>query len=181
MGINARQLCRIGLLAALICVIAPWTLPLTLIPVSLGSFAVYLVTVLCSRREACLAVLVYLLLGFCGLPVFAGGMGGIARLFSLTGGYLWGYWLCAWLGGSIIGRGRGDLLSYAAGLTAGTLLCYLLGTLWFMLLSRSSFIYALSVCVLPFCLVDMGKIIIASLLGYKLRTRFSGKDMGRIS
>ena len=52
----------------------------------------------------------YLLVGAIGMPVFAGGRGGLAHFFGPTGGYLFGYILSAWITGLISEHSRGLLI-----------------------------------------------------------------------
>ena len=123
-------------------------------------------------------MLVYLLLGAVGLPVFAEFRGGIGALFGLTGGYILGFLLTAivyWLAELI--PVKNTVLRIVRNVTAllvGLALCYLFGTLWFMhiygLNGKSiTFSGAIAVCVLPYLLFDLGKLATAVFLAERLR------------
>ena len=77
--------------AALIAVLAQITIPIGPVPFALQNMAVGLVATIFHRKEALLAVTLYLLLGAIGLPVFAGGSGGLQALVGPNAGYLWFY------------------------------------------------------------------------------------------
>lgn len=166
-----QLLCSGALLCALLCVICPWSIPLTPVPVTLGSFAVCLIALAFPLRLSLPAVGGYLFLGAVGVPVFAGWMGGLWKLTSPTGGYLIGYLpmvLCIGLllppdTGSARPARRGFLLRIAAAL-AGNLLLLLFGTLFYVLITGTPFPAALSVCVLPFLPGDALKLAGAALL-----------------
>ena len=68
---TVRNMAFIAVMAALICVAAPWSVPMPgLVPVSLATFAVYLAGSLLGWKKGTIAVLIYVLLGAVGLPVF---------------------------------------------------------------------------------------------------------------
>ena len=80
-----------ALLAAALCVMAPMTVPLSPVPITLATLGVYLAAGLLGPWRGAAAVGLYLLLGAVGVPVFAGFSAGFPVLFGLTGGFLWGY------------------------------------------------------------------------------------------
>lgn len=174
---SIRQMTLIGLMTALICIMAPFSLPLPFspVPLSLCTFAIYLAILLLSPKNAVLCVLLYLLLGLVGMPVFSGFTGGIGRLLGPTGGYLVGYLLLAAIGGFFTGIGKYPSALYKLftllGMILGTFSCYLLGTLWLCLQSNLSFLSALLTTVVPFLPGDFLKMAAALVLGSSLRSR----------
>ena len=86
-----RKMTRCALLAAVMAVCAWISVPVGELAVSLQTFAVFLTLGFLGGRLGSAAVLVYLLLGAAGVPVFAGFRGGIGVLLGPTGGYLWGF------------------------------------------------------------------------------------------
>ncbi|MDL2254267.1 biotin transporter BioY [Ruminococcaceae bacterium OttesenSCG-928-I18] len=112
----------------------------------------------------------YLLLGLCGLPVFAGFNAGPGVLLGPTGGYLAGYFLLA-LAVSLARKKPLPLqwLAAAAGMSG----CYLLGTLWYTLVTGATFLSGLVLCVVPFVLPDALKITLALLLARALQRRMA--------
>ena len=86
-----RMLVFASLLAALMTAGAFISIPVGPVPIVLQNMFVFLAGLLLGSRWGLASVGVYLLAGACGLPVFAGGMGGIGRIVGPTGGYLIGY------------------------------------------------------------------------------------------
>ena len=97
-----KDITAISLMAALMCILAPFSLPIGPIPLSLSTFAVYLAAGLLGKKRGTMAVLIYILLGAIGLPVFSGFSGGIQKLFGVTGGYIIGYLPCVYISGYFI-------------------------------------------------------------------------------
>lgn len=167
---KVRDITITALFAALICVCAPWAIPVGPVPISLATFVVYLAAAVLGWKRGCVAVIVYVLLGAVGVPVFSGFSGGVQKLVSMTGGYIVGYIPCALIVGLFADK-FSKIWSYAVGMVAGTVVLYALGTAWFIFLAKCTLGYALTVCVVPFLLGDAAKIAAASILTLELRPR----------
>ncbi len=168
-------LVKSALLSALLCVSALLVVPIGPVPFSLAILAVTLIGALLPPVWALASVATYLLLGAIGLPVFAGFSAGIGVLFGPTGGYLIGYFALA-ICVSFAGKMQWHLpLRFAFGVL-GLLICYLLGTVWFMLVMQTGFVEALWVCVLPFALADFIKIAFAIALAQVLKKRLQQQN-----
>lgn len=159
---KVREMCLTALMTALICVAAPLTVPVGVIPVSLATLAVYLAGALLGSKRGVMAVALYLLIGAVGVPVYAGFGAGIQKLVGVTGGYLWGYLPCAAVVGFAADRARGRGWMLPVSMILGTAICYGLGTAWFMLQMRMGLAESLASCVLPFLPGDAVKIVLAS-------------------
>ena len=172
-----KQLVQMGMMSAVLCVVAPIAIPIGTVPLTLGSFCVYLSATLLGAKKGTLSVLLYLLLGIFGLPVFSGFSGGFAAFTGPTGGYLIGYLPCAW----IVGMGckkvtkRGIQIKWMLVMALGTLACYLSGTLWLMFLMELSFSQALLAGVIPYLLPDCIKVVLAAMLAPILRKHLNGE------
>lgn len=160
--ISTKDLVLTGMFTAILCVMAQISIPIQPIPFTFALLAVFLIGALLSPRYAFLSVLVYLLLGAFGVPVFANMKGGLAHLTGYTGGFLAAYPIMAFITAmfykyskkhKIIGLTLGMLLSLAV--------CYLIGTLWFTHVSGTTFAAALAACVFPFAAFDLLKIALA--------------------
>ena len=130
MKLTTRDLAYTALGAVLLAVCSWLAVPAP-VPFTLQTFAVFCVLELLGGRRGTLAVLVWLLLGAAGLPVFSGFRGGLGALLGATGGYLLGFLLTGlvyWLFERFSRRGA---LRVPA-LVLGLLLCYAFGTLWFV-------------------------------------------------
>src|SRR3989339_1178484 len=90
-----------ALFAALTAAVSPIKIPLgfTPVPITLQTLMVLLSGAMLGARYGALSQFLYLVLGAAGLPVFAGGSGGIASLFGPTGGYLFSYPIAAFIVG----------------------------------------------------------------------------------
>ena len=164
---NTKRLVKIALAAALTAVCAWITIKLPAISFTMQIFAVYLSALLLGPLDGLIATAVYLLLGAAGLPVFSGFRGGPGHLLGLTGGYIIGF-LFTGLGYLLMEsklRGLGFLPRIVL-LALDLLPCYLVGTLWFTAVSRLhgseiGFFSALGLCVVPYILPDLVKVVLA--------------------
>ena len=163
-----RDMAVVGVFAAFMCIIAPWTIPVGAVPITLATFAVYLAPATLGWKRGSAAVAVYLMLGFVGLPVFSGFSGGIQKLVGATGGYLVAYIPMAAVGGLMADRFK-KVWAYAVGMVLGTAVLYTFGTAWYCLMSGVELIPAILTCVTPFLPGDAAKIACAAVLSSKLR------------
>lgn len=168
-----QQMTLIGLMTAVICILAPFSviLPFSPIPISLGTFAIYLTANILGMKRSFISVALYLLLGFAGLPVFTGFTGGVGRLLGPTGGYLIGYLFIALICGYFTDKWNNNVLWHLLGMLLGTVVCYAIGTIWLSYQASLTFFAALSAGVLPFIPGDIIKLIIATTIGHQVRKR----------
>ena len=163
--LTAKDLSYIAMGVALIAVCSWISIPLP-VPITLQTFAICLITAVLGLRLGLWAVVVYILLGAAGLPVFSGFRSGIGTLLGTTGGYIIGFVFTALAVGLGVKRfGRKPPL-LALFMAIGILLCYTFGTAWFVLVyTRTSgaigVLTALSLCVFPYLLPDAVKILLA--------------------
>ncbi len=156
---KTRDMTLIAVMAALICVAGPLTIPAGPIPLSLATFAVYMAGSVLGKKRGTIAVALYLIIGIIGVPVFSGFSGGFQKLAGVTGGYLVGYLPCAYLSG--VGgeqREKTGWWFHALMMIIGTVLLYGVGTAAFMLHTGNALGAALSLCVIPFLPGDAVKI-----------------------
>ena len=128
----------IGLFAALIAVCAQIAVPMT-VSFTMQTFAVCLCAGLLGWKRSTVSVIVYILLGMVGLPIFTGFKSGVAAITGPTGGYI-----------------------------VGLTVCYAFGTVWFIIAYKATLKAALATCVVPFLLPECGKILLAALLTNRL-------------
>lgn len=135
-------------------------LPFTPVPIVAQNGVILLLAVLLGSRRAPLAVALFLAQGIAGLPVFANGFSGWARLVGPSGGYLVGYFFAAWLVGWVIERsGARTLRSGALAMLLGHAVIYVAGFAWL-----STFVgmgKAIELGVIPFLLGDFLKFFIS--------------------
>ena len=158
-----------ALMAAVLCVVGPLSLPIGPIPVSLANLVICLCACLLGWKWGTVSVLVYVLLGAFGMPVFSGYAGGLGKLVGPTGGYIIGYLFLALIGGAFVTRFHGRIGWTIAGLILGMAALYAFGTVWFVVLMQCTLWYALTVCVFPFLVLDLIKIVFAAAAGGLIR------------
>ncbi len=174
-----KSMVFVALMAAFLCIFSPISIPLPLVPITLQTFAVFAASALLGWKKGTLAVLVYLLLGLIGLPVFSGWTGGFSSFATPSGGYIIGFLFTALVTGFLIDRFPNRLWIYPVAMTAGLAVCYLFGTLWFLIymnvwMSTPYTLWqALLVCIIPFLVGDALKIGAATALCYPLRRRLA--------
>lgn len=168
---TVRDITHIAVFAALIAVCSWISIP-TAIPFTLQTLGVFLAVGMLGGRRGTAAVVVYLLLGAAGLPVFAGFTGGLGILFGYTGGYFLGFLFSALLMWGLERLRGPDLRTLAAGMLLSLPACYACGLGW------SLFIYdpagttlraAFGIYVLPYIVPDLGKMAAALVLTARLR------------
>lgn len=165
--------------AALITVCSWITIPFFTVPFTMQTFAVFLVLLLLGGRRGTLSVLLYLVMGAIGLPVFSGFAGGAGKLAGPTGGYLIGFIAAALVYWGLTSIKKGSRIMTVCAMAAGLLVCYAFGTAWFVVVynmntGAMSVASALSACVLPFIIPDVVKLAIAWLLAGRLRPLIKG-------
>lgn len=171
---KTRNMVYIALFAVLMAVCAWISVPAA-VPFTMQTFAVFLAVGVLGGRRGTLAIVVYILMGAVGMPVFSHFTGGLGVLFQATGGYILGFLFTAlimWGAEALPGR---KVWVRIASMILGLLACYAFGTVWFMILyTRNTgaigFGTALLWCVVPYIIPDLVKMALALTLTRRLRT-----------
>ena len=122
---------QIALFAAIIAVCSWIQIPMT-VPFTMQTFAVFCALATLGGKGGTISILIYIVLGAVGVPVFAGFTGGIGILFGTTGGYIIGFLftgLLYWLITHFFGE---KLPVMILALVLGLAVCYAFGTAWFL-------------------------------------------------
>lgn len=169
MRFSVKKSIIIGQCAILIALIAQITIPLSIVPLTGQTFAVGLVATIFPPAMATMSIVIYLLLGVMGLPVFAGAHGGLSVLFGPTGGYLFGFILNAFITSWMIHSKKSEKISWLfLANTIGALFSLLVGMIGLKLYSNISFLKAFNVGVLPFLIPGLIKAFLAAWIGQKM-------------
>ena len=176
-GTEIRQLCFIAMMSSVMCLLGPLSVPIGPVPISVMTFIIYLTVCVLGMKMGTISCLIYLLLGFAGVPVFAGYTGGAAKLFGPTSGYLVGYIFLTIVSGFVIEKFSYQMVWCIIGMISGTAALYLFGTAWFVIFMKCEIGYAVSACVAPFLIGDMAKIILAVLVGQEVRKRLKAANL----
>lgn len=167
---KTKDLTRIALMAAILCILAPISLPIpaSSVALTLATFVLYLMAYILKPKQGVAAVGLYLLLGAVGLPVFSGYMAGISRFAAPGGGYLIGYLFLTGISSWFVER-YSKISMQILGMLLGTLVMYILGTFWMATVTEVSFLAALPAGMLVFLPLDITKILFSAYLGGKIQ------------
>ena len=164
-----RMMVFASLSAALMAVGAYLAVPIGPVPIVMQNMFVFLAGLLLGARWGLAGVGVYLLAGACGLPVFAGGLGGIGRIVGPTGGYLIGYLPAVFITGYISARGSARIGNDILAMICGTIVLYACGITWLKILTNMTWTKTLTVGMFPFLIGDALKIVAAALIAKAIR------------
>ena len=155
---------RSAFFAALITVCSWLSVPIGDIAFTLQTLGIFLSLTILGGKWGSVSILIYLLLGAMGLPVFSSFRGGIGMLLGATGGDLWGFAL-----GGLVYRLL-ERFGSLPGLIAAQLVCYVCGTAWFAMYSGGGIGFVLLRCVVPFLIPDFLKIWLTLYLKNRLKS-----------
>ena len=171
---KAKDISLIAIFSAIIVICSLVTIP-SIVPFTLQTFAIFLCLNILGAKKGIISILIYIFLGVVGLPVFSGFNGGIGALLNVTGGYIIGFIFSALIYGLITSsfhKKPKKIINLIASFS-GLIVCYIFGTLWYILLfikngDTISFTSALTICVLPFIIPDILKILLALSISEKI-------------
>lgn len=167
---SVRDMVYCAISAALITVCAWIAVPVLQISFTMQTFGIFFTLCLLGGRRGAVSVLLYLLLGAVGLPVFSAFQGGVGTLLGVTGGYIWGFLLSALLYLAVTALFGESTPVRVTAAVAGMLLCYGCGTAWYLMsYAQSGFWAVVSTCVLPYLVPDTVKIALAFYLAGRLK------------
>ena len=175
--VNSRKsildIVYIALFAAIISVCSLISIPIGEVPVTFQILGICLAAGFLGVAKGTISVVIYILLGLIGIPVFAGGTSGFAKLVSPTGGYIVGFIFTAIIIGLAVKLFGRKLWVLIVSMVIGVLVCYAFGTAWFIILYNNSgksmdLANALSLCVVPFLPFDAVKIAVSAVLVNRL-------------
>lgn len=168
---KTKELCFCGLMVALMAICSWIQLSIGPVPFTLQTFGVFAAVGILGGKLGTISVLVFVILGAVGVPVFAGFSGGPSVLFGATGGYIIGFIFTAlvmWLFEKLLGKG---IIKLVISMVVGLFVCYLFGTAWFVLTYTGGSVSvkeALGWCVIPFIIPDLIKMACAAVVSSAL-------------
>lgn len=168
--ISTKEIVSVGMFAAVLAVLSQISIPMPSgVPITLQTFAVALTGVVLAWKLGTASMLVYILLGAVGVPVFAGFTGGAQVLVNYTGGFIWGFivmiLLCG-IGVQMENKIAGILLGIA-----GLAICHLFGTVQFMAVMKMGFAESFLLASAPYLIKDVISVVLGFVIGGQLRTR----------
>lgn len=156
--LKTADLVMTALFAAIVAVFSQIAVPMpTQVSVTLQTFAVALCGYSLGAKKGTAAILVYILLGAAGIPVFTGFKGGIACIASFTGGFIYGFLPFAFLCGL---PSKNKALKIAFGI-AGLLVLHFFGTLHYSFLTSNGFMASFLLVSAPYLVKDVISVVLA--------------------
>ena len=163
-----RTLVQISLFAGLMAVCSWIAVPFQ-IPFTMQTFALFLASGVLGGKKSLAVVMVYILLGVIGLPVFSGGRAGVGALFDLTGGFIVGFLPCAYISGVLCEKTKRPTFM-GLSMFAGLICHYIFAVLWICIVYGGyGLTSAISLAILPFIVPDTVKIALAALVSAKIK------------
>ena len=156
------------------------SIPLPLVPVTMQTFFVLASGLFLGPKYGPLSQVLYIMMGLAGVPVLAGGAGGLHHVFSPTFGFLVGFVPVSWVAGLLVSKTKtsGDksgvlYVKYVLICLAATVVLYAVGFPFFYLNMRYvlktpvTVAGALKIALLPFVIPDLLKVAVAAWLALK--------------
>ncbi len=168
--IATKTIVEIAMFTAILAILSQVSIPMPSgVPITLQTFAVALIGVVLAWKFGAVSVIIYILLGAIGVPVFAGFSGGAQVLVNYTGGFIWGFiFMAALCGvGSVM---KNKVLGFVVGL-AGLVICHLLGVLQFMIVMGMGFGESFALVSAPYLIKDVISVVLAFVVGGQIRKR----------
>lgn len=166
-----RWLLLSAIFAAVTAVLSQVFIPLPVIPITGQTLAVGLTATILGSRYGTLAILIYILLGAFGLPVFSEAKGGFHVLIGASGGYIFGFVFTAYLTGLILEKTKFTLKNAVIANLVGMIVTLFFGTIQLKYVLDVPWQEAVALGVTPFLLVGVVKAVLASVIGIKVRER----------
>lgn len=167
MNSRVKTLCILSMLLCILIILAQIKIDIGYVPITLQTLGVYFISLIVLPRHAFYITFVYIFMGAIGLPVFSGFTGGIGALLSYNGGYIFSFPIMAYIT-SLCGYEK-SLMQKISACLIGTIICYAIGTAWFMYVMKLNLLTSLSMCVIPFLFTDGLKIVISVMLSQKIK------------
>lgn len=172
---KTAEMTRMALMVAMNCVSAYIIIPLpfSLSPIALQTLIVNLTGYVLNAKQAFMTMLVYLLVGLAGVPVFTGGSAGPGKLFGPTGGYIIGFLFTA----VFLAYFRGEKYSFKRyallGCVIGIPLIYVFGVVQLKLITGMGWDKAIMTGALPFIPLDIVKCLAAAVIAGPINRIFT--------
>lgn len=167
--INIKDMTLIALFVAVISVSAQVAIPLGMVPFTLQTMCILLAGLILGGKKGTIAILIYILVGAVGMPVFANFKGGIGTIFMQTGGFIMSFPIMAYCAGKI--AEMTDKFMYKMlGCLLGVTLNFVFGCTYFMIVTKMDLMVSLSYTVFPFIATSLIQIILAIKLSEKINS-----------
>ncbi len=163
--ISVKNMTLVALFAAItaVCAQLAFPIPFSPVPFTLQVVAVCLAGGILGSKLGAMSLIVYLLIGATGIPVFAQFRGGLSVLVGPTGGFLLSFPIAAALIGFFMER-KNNFKSSFLSMLLGLVIIYVMGLVQFKLVTAMSWEKSFALAVAPYLIPDIIKIILTSIL-----------------
>ena len=168
-----KTIALIAVMTAVTCVLAPLSIPIGPVPISLTNLAIYFGLYILGTKKETISYVVYMLIGLVGVPVFSGFTGGPAKLIGPTGGYIIGFVPMAIIAGIVIEKTKGKFVPSILAMIAGTVVCYALGTVWLAYQAQLDFVKAIFAGEIRLIPEDLIKMVLAAFFGPRIQRQLN--------
>lgn len=172
-----RMMIITALFAAIIGILAQVTIPLPLVPITGQTLAIGLAATILGSSYGTVSVLLYILLGAVGIPVFAGFSAGFSVLVGPTGGFIVGFIPTVFFIGWYLEKTSFKFSNAMVANTIGTLITLSFGTAWLKIAGDLSWGAAFAGGFAPFIVVGLIKAALASWIGVIVRNRLANANI----
>lgn len=167
---HTKKLVYMGLLVALTAALSQIAIPMPVgVPFTLQTFAVAFVAYFLGWKYGLATISIYIILGAVGAPVFSHFGGGVGRLISITGGYIWGFLPMAFFTGLFVEK-KNAIISIIMGII-GLFCCHFLGVVQFHFVTGTEFTKCILLCSLPYLPKDILTTVLAFILAGTVKKR----------
>lgn len=175
MKLSLKEQITAAIFAGIIAVFSQIVIPIGVVPFSMQTFIVGLTVTVLGRKVGTWAIMIYLLLGLIGLPVYAGFGSGIASILGPTGGYLVGFIFTGVVLGTLLKKLPTTYFWVILANLIGFIITLLFGSIWLKFSADMTWAAALSVGFITFLILEMIKAIVAGTIGVFLIQRLPEK------
>lgn len=160
-------------------------LPFSPVPITGQTLGVLLAANILGARRGTASVALVLLIGAAGMPVFAGGRGGVGVLVGASGGYFIGWILTTAILGALLARLPRSRAGFASrmilNVTLGVLLTHLAGVPWLAFVADRPLREAIAVGMVPFLPGDVLKAVVAAIAADRALAALPRSSTARLS
>lgn len=168
--ISVSEMTKISLCTALLAISSYIVFPIPFTPIMLTAqtIIVNLIGLILTPLHGAISVLLFIVLGAIGLPIFAGGAGGLSAILGPTGGFIIGFLFSAIAISYLKGRKINILRYVLVTVFIGMPVTYLLGASYMSYALNMDYKKAIELAVIPFLLGDTIKCVIASIIAARV-------------
>lgn len=174
---SIRDITMVGLMVAMLCVTAyiSFPIPFTPILITAQTIVINLIGLILKPKKSVITILVFLLIGSIGIPVFSGGRAGIGTLVGPSGGYFLGFVISVFAISTLRGN-KVDFKRYLfLTIVIGMPIIYFFAAMWMSYYNGATIIETIKISVLPFIVGDIIKGFIASIIAVRLNKIYGNK------